>query len=217
MSLVLASTSPRRRHLLALGGWAFRVAPAEVDEQPFPDEDAQTYVIRLALNKARKAALQLQGDEIVIAADTAVVDGGQILGKPRDKQEAERVLRRLRGRLHLVYTGVAVLRVSDGAQVTDCCKTDVPMRFYSDEEMLAYIATGDPLDKAGAYAIQHPHFKPVVGLQGCYANVVGLPLCHLTRALDKLGVQPQTNLPQACQAELDYDCPVFLSILSGQG
>ena len=212
--LVLASNSPRRRQLLALG-WKFQVIPAEVDERPLPGEQPKDYVLRLAEGKARVAGSRSPRDAIVIAADTTVVDGTDILGKPVDNHQAQAMLHRLRGRSHQVYTALALLRIADGALLTDWCRTDVPMRDYSDQEMLAYIATGDPLDKAGAYAIQHNGFKPVEHLEGCYANVMGLPLCHLTRTLEKLGAHPETDLPQTCQSALDYICPVYQQVLKG--
>lgn len=215
MPLVLASNSPRRKQLLALGGWNFSVLPAEVDESPLPGEAAKDYVLRLAQDKARYAADRSDPQAVVIASDTTVVDNGVLLGKPADAQEAEAMLRQLRGRRHQVYTGLAVLRKADGALLTDCCVTHVPMRDYSDEEMRAYIASGDPLDKAGAYAIQHPGFRPVTELAECYANVVGLPLCHLVRTLDKIGIHPLTDVPQACQASLQYACPIFQRVLDG--
>ena len=209
MSLVLASNSPRRKHLLTLGGWAFRVEPAQVDENPLPGEDPLGYVLRLAQGKARAIAERSPLEDTIIAADTTVVDGGEILGKPSNAVEAEAMLRRLRGKQHQVFTALAVMRCSDNIQVTDWCVTDVPMRAYSEQEMLSYIATGDPLDKAGAYAIQHPDFKPVTGLQGCFANVMGLPLCHVVRILEKLGIHTGENIPQACQEELQYNCSFF--------
>ena len=209
MSLVLASNSPRRKQLLALGGWVFRVEPALVDENPLPGEDCLGYVLRLAQSKAQAIAEHSPLGDIIIAADTTVVDGSQILGKPVDALEAESMLRQLRGRQHQVYTALAVVRRSDNFMIMDWCVTDVPMRAYSDEEMRAYIATGDPLDKAGAYAIQHPDFKPVDGLQGCFANVMGLPLCHLVRTLARLGINADRDIPQACQKELQYSCSFF--------
>jgi nucleoside triphosphate pyrophosphatase len=215
MTLVLASNSPRRKQLLALGGWTFTVLPAEVDESPLPGEEPQAYVLRLAREKARYVAEISTPEATIIASDTTVVEGGDILGKPADAQQAEEMLRRLRGHRHQVFTGLAVLRMADGTMLTDCCITDVPMRNYSDEEMLAYIATGDPLDKAGAYAIQHPGFAPVRSLSGCYANVVGLPLCHLVRTLDKLDIHPISSVPQACQASLQYSCPISHLVLVG--
>ncbi len=217
--LVLASSSPRRKELLDLGGWTFTITPAEIDETPFPDEDPRRYVLRLAEAKAGVAAAHRLPGEIVIAADTTVVDGpvGKelILGKPVDAADASLMLRQLRGHQHMVYTGLAVLRAVDGALLKDLCATPVPMRGYSDQEIEVYVSSGDPLDKAGAYAIQHAEFNPVENLQGCYANVVGLPLCHLTRTLNKFGIQPQTDIAQACQDALHYQCPVFRQILNG--
>jgi septum formation protein len=214
--LVLASNSPRRRELLALGGWMFHVRPAEVDESQRPGEAPNGYVLRLAEEKARACACTAHEDLTILAADTAVVDGVSILGKPRDMAEAVVMLRQLRGRTHQVYTGIAVLRMSDRALLTDLCITDVPMRNYSDEEITAYVATGDPLDKAGAYAIQHPKFRPVESLSGCFASVMGLPLCHLTRILLQLEIEPKTEVPEECQSNLKYNCPIFSAVLDGQ-
>jgi MAF protein len=211
--LILASNSPRRKQLLALGGWPFRVQAAEIDERPLPDEAPDDYVLRLAESKARAVASQVEADDVVIAADTTVADGMTILGKPADPRQAIEMLTRLRGRTHRVYTGIAVLRASHGLLLTDLGITEVPMREYSDEEMGAYVASGDPLDKAGAYAIQHTGFHPVETLSGCFANVMGLPLCHLTRTLRKLGIPSQPGVAQACQNELGYTCPVFEQIL----
>jgi septum formation protein len=219
--LVLASTSPRRRELLALGGWMFHVRPADVDETPRPGEAPGTYVVRLARNKARACASTTLGmaadpsraGTLVVAADTCVALDGDLLGKPDGMAEAGNMLRRLRGRVHQVYTGVAVLRPADGLLVSELCTTQVPMRDYRDEEIEAYVASGDPLDKAGAYAIQHAAFHPVESLAGCYASVMGLPLCHLTRALRKLDISTTTDIAAACQAALKYECPVFSGIL----
>ena len=212
--LVLASNSPRRKRLLSLTGLAFTIIPAEIDEQQRAGETPGDYVIRLAEMKARAVAIKAPSKSLVIAADTTVADADEILGKPRDEAEAERMLRRLRGHEHQVYTALAALRASDGELVCDLCITDVPMRNYSDEEMYAYIATGDPLDKAGAYAIQHAGFRPVKNLQGCYSNVVGLPLCHLHRVLASFGVRPKNDLSVACQQALGYRCPIFEAILT---
>ena len=220
MTLILASNSPRRRQLLALGGWEFTVSAAPVDETPLPGEGAPDYVSRLAESKVRATAGFAPSSNLFLAADTTVVDnlspaGVQILGKPADEADARRMLRSLRGRVHLVYTALAIFRPADECLLSDLCCTQVPMRDYSDSEIEAYIATGDPLDKAGAYAIQHAGFHPVTNLQGCYANVMGLPLCHLSRLLRTLQLPPQTDLPQACQASLGYTCPVFADILRG--
>jgi MAF protein len=212
--LLLASNSPRRRQLLALGGWTFHMQATEVDERPQTEEHPGDYVLRLAEGKARAAAHLAESGDLVIAADTTVADGMTILGKPADASQAAEMLTRLRGRVHRVYTAVAVFCPEDGVLLTDLCVTDVPMRNYSDEELHAYVASGDPLDKAGAYAIQHAGFHPVDRLEGCYANVVGLPLCHLTRTLRKTGVLPNSDVPRGCQEMLGYHCPIFEQILA---
>ena len=216
ISLILASNSPRRQQLLALGGWSFSVLVADVDESQHPGEAPGDYVLRLAEMKARKSAEKADADKVIIAADTAVVDAGEILGKPVDKQDAVRMLKRLRGHTHQVYTGLALLRASDGYLQTDLTVTDVPMRAYSDGEIQAYVRSGDPLDKAGAYGIQHPGFQPVENLRGCFASVMGLPLCRLTYLLGQFGIVPQSSAVLRCQAVLQYDCQISSSILRGE-
>ena len=213
--LILASNSPRRRQLLSLGGWTYSVAVADVDESLHPGEAPGNYVLRLAESKARKSAENASSERVVIAADTAVVDGNDILGKPVNEQDAVHMLERLRGHTHQVYTGLALLRVSDGHALTDLSITDVPMRDYSDEEIDAYVQTGDPLDKAGAYAIQHSKFHPVENLIGCFASVMGLPLCRLTYLLGQFDIFPKKDVGLHCQSELQYDCPVSNAILRG--
>jgi len=223
-SLVLASNSPRRRELLALGGWRFDTRPAEVDESQRPGEEPSTYVLRLAESKARTCAASPKNREtmsppeelIILAADTAVVNGKAILGKPKSMAEAVEMLQRLRNRTHQVFTGIAVMRGTGGNLRTDLCVTDVPMRAYSDDEIDTYTATGDPLDKAGAYAIQHPQFHPVKKMSGCYASVMGLPLCHLTRTLRLFDIVPQTDISAECQSRLNYMCPISAEVLRGE-
>jgi len=211
MDFVLASNSPRRQQLVGLITLEFQVLPADVDETPLDGEPADRYVQRLAASKARCTGNQLDSTVLVIAADTTVVDGNQILGKPVDNEDAERMLRQLRGRSHQVYTAIALLR--NEQLLVECCSTDVPMRNYSEAEMQVYIESGDPLDKAGAYAIQHTGFHPVDNLQGCYANVVGLPLCHLVRSLRKMAVALEIDVSAACKMTFDYDCPISEAIL----
>ena len=155
-------------------------------------------------------------EHIIIGADTAVVDGNQILGKPKDMMEAIVMLKMLRGHAHQVYTALAVLRMNDARLVTDLCVTNVPMRNYSDEEIEAYVLGGDPFDKAGAYAIQNSRFHPVQAMKGCVTSVMGLPLCHLLRVLRKMDVRPEVDLPAACQSRLQYQCPVSSAILRGE-
>jgi MAF protein len=202
---------------MALAGWEFTVVPADVDETPAPGEDPAAYVLRLAEAKARLAAARLSGQSrtgqdlagssaIVLAADTAVVDPQAsppaILGKPSGPEEAMQMLRRLRGRVHLVYTAAAGLRVegdpSGWTVRTDLCISNVPMRAYSDEEIRRYVDSGDPMDKAGAYAIQHTGFHPVEGFTGCTAAVMGLSLCHTAHLLDLLDGPPGNQKARQC-------------------
>lgn len=214
---VLASNSPRRKTLLGLSGVTFEIAPADINEDVLPGEDPQTYVLRLAEEKARAAATAYRGEDVVIiAADTTVAHEGRILAKPLDADEARAMLVDLRGKEHVALTAICVLRTKDGVHLTELAVTRVPMRDYSDAEMEAYIASGDPLDKAGAYAIQHAGFHPVAEMRGCFANVAGLPLCHLKRTLAKWEIHLTDELPAACQAYLNYECPVTDDILAGR-
>ncbi len=216
-TLLLASNSPRRRQLLGLGGWKFITAVSDVDESQRNSEPPLEYVLRLAREKASAVLEQAHGQELVIiGSDTTVVDNDAILGKPADRDDAARMLSQLRGHTHQVYTGVALHRVSDGKTISELCITDVPMRDYTDDEIETYIQTGDTFDKAGAYAIQHPEFQPVASLRGCYASVMGLPVCHVTRALQMLNIPPLANVPTACRKLLSYECPVSGAILRGE-
>jgi septum formation protein len=212
-ALILASMSPRRQEMMSLIGWNFHISPADVDETPLPEETPQAYVRRLAEAKARAATHDAGQESLVIAADTTVAHRGRILGKPEDAKQAKDMLQSLRGHIHQVFTALAVYQSSTNRMETDLAATDVPMRDYSEAEIEAYIATGDPFDKAGSYAIQHPDFNPVEALSGCYANVVGLPLCHLARTLRKFGITLKIDLPSACQKALSYPCTVFHNII----
>jgi septum formation protein len=221
--LILASNSPRRRQLLSLGGWDFNVLSPDVDESVLTNETQVEYVLRVARDKAQSAMSLLEksagSDGIILAADTVVVDPnptGQdstvILGKPSSFDEAVEMLRRLRGRTHQVYTGLVALRLCDPLMITEVVSTDVEMRCYSDQEMIAYVKSGDPMDKAGAYAIQNQSFQPVQNLQGCYANVMGLPVCHVARLLEKLGNPPVTEIFQNCERALDFRCGIYSQV-----
>ena len=219
--LYLASNSPRRKELLSLTGLEFVLLPARVDETPFPAEDGVKYVKRIANSKARAAAGLADTDGVIIAADTAVVDRNrsektEILGKPANQKDAVGMLQNLRAHVHQVFTAISILPNQSGTILSDLCTTDVPMRNYSDEEIVAYVASGDPMDKAGAYAIQNTGFHPVEKMQGCFANVMGLPLCHLARNLSRLKITPPKNVPHACQDALQYDCPVYHMILQSK-
>lgn len=215
ITLLLASGSPRRRELLGLTRLPFDLARADIDETPLEDESAAAYTVRLSQEKARAALRQATGNTIVLAADTTVADGGAILGKPADADEARAMLQQLRGRTHQVYTALTLIEATTGRSVTDLAVTDVPMRDYTGAEIDAYIASGDPFDKAGGYAIQHVGFHPVMLRTGCFANVVGLPLCHLVRALRAFGVMPEADVPGACQRYHAYECDVTGDILAG--
>jgi len=214
--LILASSSPRRRELLGLTGLPFELATADIDETPHPGEPAAAYTIRLSQSKAGAVARATSGSALVLAADTTVADGDAILGKPADPGEARAMLRQLRVRVHQVYTALTVIEVATRRAITDIAVTDVPMRPYSDAEIAAYIASGDPFDKAGGYAIQHAGFRPAVLTSGCFANVVGLPLCHLLRVLRRFGIEARADVPQRCQAHFAYACDVSEGIL-GEG
>jgi MAF protein len=194
----------------------FSVSVSNVDESQRTGEPPADYVLRLAEAKARAAVASARPEHIIIGADTAVVDGSRILGKPKDVMEATAMLKLLRGHAHQVYTALAILRMHDGRLLTELCVTNVSMRNYSDEEIDAYVLSGDPLDKAGAYAIQNSRFHPVQAMKGCYASVMGLPLCHLLRVLRKMDVQPDADIPAACQSLLQYPCPVSSAILRGE-
>ena len=238
MPLILASGSPRRRQLLACLGLPFRVVVPAIDEDAglaadlTPEEMAGALAYAKALNVAQR-----EHDGLVLAADTLVVDGDTVLGKPRDAAEAAAMLRRLRGREHRVITGLALVGVDrrgsvgsppppegggihaapftgrflNGPQMrfnlVDHVTTAVRMRPYSDDDIAAYIARGEPFDKAGAYAIQDEAFHPVASYEGCYCNVVGLPLRAVIRLLCQGGVDITdthlVRLPGECK-----DCPV---------
>ena len=181
--LVLASASPRRRELLAQAGFTFTVTPASIPEDPQPGENPVSYVTRLAREKAETVFARLQSEIVVLGADTTVVaPNGEILGKPADATDAARMLRLLSGATHQVITGVAV--VSSSGTETAAEVTHVTMLTLSDEEIAAYIATGEPMDKAGAYAIQGRAARWIPRIHGCYFNVVGLPLALVSGMLE---------------------------------
>lgn len=214
--IVLASASPRRRQLLAALGLEYRLAPADVDESPRPGESARALARRLACAKAAAVA-ERYADALVIAADTLVLLEGEILGKPASSSEALAMLARLRGRRHLVASGLALRHAATERSGAWVAETPVIMRPYDDEEMRSYVASGDPLDKAGAYAVQHDGFSPVARLEDCYANVVGLPLCHLYRALTEWGFQPPRHPLEACPWAVEQGgCAWAEAILAGE-
>jgi septum formation protein len=192
MRLVLASQSPRRRELLQSVGLAADVRPARTDEGVRPGERPSDYVRRVAREKAH--AVEAAPGEVVLAADTAVVLGGEILGKPGDPEDARRMLRALSGRTHAVLTGVHARRPAapgaEGAEDSLLVSTAVRFATLSEAQVAWYAATGEPLDKAGAYALQGVGGAFVRGVAGSVSNVVGLPLAETLALLARLGVAP---------------------------
>lgn len=187
--IVLASASPRRRELLTQIGLKFRVVPSRAEELVLPDETPEEHVIRLSIDKASDVAAQneIEG-RWFIGSDTIVLCDGQILGKPEDDRHAAQMLRMLSGQEHRVLSGYAILDRQTGEQRAEAVSTRVRFRELTDAEIARYIASGEPADKAGAYAIQGLGVCFVAEIEGSYTNVVGLPLCRLTLALKELGV-----------------------------
>ena len=199
--IILASASPRRRQLLTQLGISYTARASEVNEDPLVGESSVETQRRITLAKAEVIARDLRdasGEWVVIASDTTVLLDGEMLNKPADADEAWGMLRRLRGRVHTVQSCLVVLEgggegngESAGHERQERCGidlmcSDVHMRDYGDDEIAAYIATGDPFDKAGSYAVQHPQFRPVEAILGCPLNVIGLSLCRLRERMPEL-------------------------------
>ncbi|MEX0762990.1 MAG: nucleoside triphosphate pyrophosphatase [Dehalococcoidia bacterium] len=193
--LALASASPRRAGILSDAGFRFDVSPANVNESAVAAETPEQMAVRLAETKAASVAARRPGD-IVLGADTLVVLDGQALGKPSDEAEATDMLRRLRGRSHDVITGIAVAGACRPVSMAEV--TRVVFRAYSDVEIQEYVSSGRPLDKAGAYGIQDEPFSPAASFTGCYLNVVGLPLCAVTRLLRQAGCTAEDDTLPEC-------------------
>lgn len=185
--LVLASASPRRRELLAQAGYTFQVVPANTPEERQPGEDPTAYATRLAREKAQFVYEQLgpgapDDPTVVLGADTIVVTAGEVLGKPRDAVDAARMLHLLSGRVHQVITGVCLL--SPGHVEIAAETTTVEVTEISEAEIKAYVASGEPMDKAGGYAIQGYAARWIPRIEGCYFNVVGLPIARVARMIE---------------------------------
>jgi septum formation protein len=187
MRLILASASPRRAEILHSAGLTFSVLSSAMDETPIPGESAKEMVQRLALAKAELAAARAVGPAIIIAADTVVTLDGMILGKPRTTEDARQMLEKLSGRTHSVLTGVALIRLPDVERREFLETTHVHFGALDEEEIVRYLSSGEPFDKAGAYAIQGRAGRYIHRIEGCYYNVVGLPLARLCGALAELG------------------------------
>ena len=185
--LILASASPRRKYLLEQAGLRFRVVPSPFDESGVPPDEPARYVRRLAEAKAGEVAA-LHPGAWVIGADTIVAEGRRLLGKPASPEEAREMLARLSGRTHQVYTGFCIRREKERARFVDAVGTDVTFKTLSPTEIDWYIRSGEPFDKAGAYAIQGIGTFLVRRINGSYSNVVGLPVCEVVEILIREGV-----------------------------
>ncbi|MGI6368820.1 MAG: Maf family protein [Anaerolineae bacterium] len=196
-AVILASQSPRRRELLSDLELPFTVDAPTGSETGRLGEAPEALAVRLAAAKAQEVSARAPG-ALIIAADTLVVLEGRVLGKPHSAEEAVEMLMRLRGRRHHVYTGLALMYGGRGLSASLLATTPVQMRTYSDMAMRAYVATGEPMDKAGAYAVQSEVFDPVQRVENCWANVVGLPLCHLYRSLVDWELAPPRHPLERC-------------------
>lgn len=216
IEIILASGSPRRQQFLQQLGLPHRIVVADIDETPLPQEQPIALAHRLAEAKASAVAARLQQEprntqstptqQVIIAADTVVALGDQLLGKPADGVEATAMLETLRDQTHHVHSSVCVWTLPSNKHATRVNSTAAQMRDYTDTEIAAYVATGDPLDKAGAYAIQHPDFAPVCALRGCISGVIGLPLGDLHELLARMDVDTTADLVPICESHTQFAC-----------
>lgn len=205
LPVILASGSPRRHDFVKSLGIPFHVHVADIGEQSQEGELPGDLVARLSREKAMAVAARYP-DAIVIGADTVVALGDQVLGKPETPDEAVEMLRGLRDRPHHVYSGITVCSPVSNTPLVSVSDSTVWMRAYSDAEIAAYVASGDPLDKAGAYGIQNVEFNPVARWQGCYAGVMGLCLCHLVELLSQAGLTLDIDVPAVCLTVTGVAC-----------
>ncbi len=195
VKFILASASPRRRELLASIGLAFEVKPSNVPEVRQEGEAPEEYVARLSRDKAHALAVQ-HPNEWVIAADTTVLLGEQLLEKPADAQDAARMLATIAGKTHIVYTGVTLENAGRGYRDTRVAESEVRMLPLTTADIEWYVKTGEPLDKAGAYAVQGIGAMFIDSIHGSYTNVVGLPLATLFQMLRRAGIDPLSDQPE---------------------
>jgi len=212
--LILASQSPRRRALIGALGYPFEAISADVDESQATDPSPAVNVVETAWLKAVAIAERLRArpayeNAVIVAADTTVALEGRMLGKPSDAAEARHMLTALRSRKHEVHTGAVLLELATGREVRGVNTAVVSMRDYTDDEIEAYIASGDPFDKAGSYAIQHPDFQPVAHLDGCFTGVMGLSLCHLAQMMAQLGLPNRIDLTAVRSLHQAYPCALY--------
>ena len=185
MSFILASASPRRAELLTAAGFLFEIVPADVDETPLTGEPAKTYALRVARAKAEEVSRRSSDDRIILAADTVVVAGERLMGKPVDAKDAESMLNALSGAAHQVHTAVVVR--SPAGQAEEVVTTEVRFNRLSDAEIAWYLSTGEFVGKAGGYGIQGRAARFIDGIDGSWSNVVGLPIATVYRLLSRAG------------------------------
>ncbi|MCH7842863.1 MAG: 23S rRNA (uracil(1939)-C(5))-methyltransferase RlmD [Chloroflexi bacterium] len=206
-SLTLASASPRRRELMDTLGLEFTVTPADLTEEPIPGESPQDMVRRLSQEKAQAVAATVDTG-LVIGADSTVVFEGQAVGKPVDDDDARRMLRQLSGTTHHVSTGLTVVDAASGRTLSDAMTSQITLRELSEQEIEASIASGVPRDKAGAYAVQDTELRPAADWEGCYNNIVGLPICRLIEMLRELEYRFPEGWSVPSAIACGEDCPV---------
>ncbi|MBC8280772.1 MAG: 23S rRNA (uracil(1939)-C(5))-methyltransferase RlmD, partial [Chloroflexi bacterium] len=212
--ITLASASPRRQELMDILGLDFATIPADLSEDPIPGETPVEMVRRLSLDKAQAVAANLESG-LVIGADSTVVFEGQAVGKPVDDDDARRMLHELSGTTHHVSTGITVVDVASGKALSDAMTSEITLRYLADQEIEASIASGVPRDKAGAYAVQDTELRPASDWQGCYNNIVGLPVCRLVEMLQELNYQFPDGwaVPEAIAC--DEECPTVIAQRGG--
>jgi len=208
--ITLASASPRRQELMDILGLSFAVTPADLSEDPVAGETPVEMVRRLSLEKAQAVAANLDSG-LVIGADSTVVFEGQAVGKPVDDDDARRMLHELSGTTHHVSTGLTVVDAASGRSISDAMTSQITLRHLTDQEIDASIASGVPRDKAGAYAVQDTELRPAADWEGCYNNIVGLPVCRLVEMLQELGYQFPDGWSMPDDITCDDECPTVMA------
>ena len=208
VKIILASASPRRQQMLSWIIPEFESHSADIDETPFPGELPQPYCQRMALTKTIHCSDAVPEGGFVIGSDTTITIDNQILGKPADENHALEMLKLLNGKEHTVYTAVAIGNRKNGKLriQQSICETVVRFRDMGYDEIRDYVESGDPMGKAGAYAIQNHEFHPVETFRGCYASVVGFPLCHVGNILHRFGYDTFPQIRSACMAGTKIYC-----------
>ena len=202
--------------MISWADWHVEAISPHIDESLYLDESPEVYVRRIAVQKCLKPIDGVMNGDTIIAADTIVVSAEKILGKPSGPDEAFEMLTELRDKTHWVITALAVRKARNGQPLMDICRSKVKMRAYSESEIRAYVNSGDPFDKAGAYAIQDAIFRPAEKFGGCFTSVMGLPLCHLERTLRQYGGYQPTDWGAVCQKQLKYTCPITARVMAGE-